>query len=591
MSLPDFSSYALTPLTADNSDNEAGDDVTPTRSPYRSGRRGPQRGHRRSQTPPTPTKAGGAVVDTDLLISKFRVLRHGPASFGAYDPDSCRTLLDALHVQLPISPIYLFPQRQFLSGTKTPTQTEVNVNIAEQLESIVYAEDMLTPLLDQARDLLSRHKLDWRQKSRETHAFVNAIHPYHTVVGMPPVIHSEKDQEDWFLGMLLRPALLARLEYKGPATIRWNGQHTTPDVCGPYVSSSAGKEGVIPDALIMDGVEILGVAEVKTDRVLLLTAQELLFFHALQRHHIVEEKDKDSGEPSMRPLPGRAIRFVWPTPKKPIQDQQSKILVQVWSQMVAKGCEYAILSSYTHTIFFYKLEKTLYMSNVFSTGSDVRLAMFCWVSLMFGDLDANDLDLPECETSWWKNLEGYAQHKSTAGIIAEPASAQTSADTWARFEIHKKTYHEYVELLSQWESESFRRLTRNSRRASLYSAKFATPSWPAGDSSELLSLELHQVSLEAKRPVLTHAMPPSMNGSSYVCKRSNPTRPAYYEIRFLAPLSGEIGQTLSIPFFHLLVTSVNQGADPVSLPHQHSSPTSVRSPFSVINTWITWDRD
>ncbi|KAJ3543255.1 hypothetical protein NM688_g5879 [Phlebia brevispora] len=413
----------LTPLSP-STDDEFDYDATPTISPYHS-RRGPRRSqrrrHRRPQTPPTPTKTHGDLDYTDSLFSQFtRSIALIPTPFEAYSPDSCKTLLDALCVELPASPIYLFHNKKsFLSGTKTPTQTEIDLNIAERLESVVYAEEMLTPLLEQTSYSLSRRRFDWEQKWQETHAFINAIHPFHTVVGMPPVIHSEKDQEDWFLGMLLRPALLARLEYKGLDIPRWNGQHTTPNACGPYVSSSAGTQGVIPDALIMDGVDVLGVAEVKTDRVLLLTTENIGLFHSLQRHHVVVEKDKNSGEPVNHPLPGRAIRFVWPTRLNLIEDKQSKILIQVWSQMVTKDCDYAILSSYTHTIFFYKLEKTLYMSRVFTADSMTRLAMFCWVSLMFGDLDADDLDLPECDTSWWRNLPDYAKHKAAGGIIQE----------------------------------------------------------------------------------------------------------------------------------------------------------------------------
>lgn len=91
------------------------------------------------------------------------------------------------------------------------------------------------------------------------------------------------------------------------------------------------------------------------------------------------------------------------------------IRIQVWTQLVSSECDYGMLSSFTRTIFFYKANNTLYMSETFSNKTNVLFATYCWVQVALGRIRVKDLYLPEVKTDWWQRLRPF--NSEQVGIV------------------------------------------------------------------------------------------------------------------------------------------------------------------------------
>lgn len=183
---------------------------------------------------------------------------------------------------------------------------------------------MLAPIYAIARSATADRELSWEdQKARDA---IVAIHPHNTSAGLTPVIHTEKDVEDYVMNVILNPSVSAHLVSSTPRGNPYpdlcsTGRHADAEECSIYVSSSGDRDGAIPDALLMNGVHVEATAEVKTDKVLQLNVKDSTIFSALQRVH----KDSQGNE-----LPGAAIKFVWPVKgRKSSMSKASKVLMQV----------------------------------------------------------------------------------------------------------------------------------------------------------------------------------------------------------------------------------------------------------------------
>lgn len=271
---------------------------------------------------PSPAPTGSVsyqkfLTTPQLLPGNPRAGVFNALPFHRYNEKTCDNLYDLLRVELPTPPIFLKSRPNFLASTKGLSQAEQGLSVEDQMTSIVFAQDMLLPLFNIASRTISTYKLDW--KDHQYRDFASSVHPYLTQNGLPPVIQSEKDSEDWVLSMLVRPAVNAHLAHLSDAVPIYRAPAAVPEDCGYYVSSSDGTGGVVPDALIMDGVTPLATIEVKTHNVISHGKRDIFF--PFQTVHT----DATTGTK----CPGRAIKFIWPEEVSDITDKESRILLQV----------------------------------------------------------------------------------------------------------------------------------------------------------------------------------------------------------------------------------------------------------------------
>ncbi|KAL6301404.1 hypothetical protein BKA93DRAFT_919825, partial [Sparassis latifolia] len=241
------------------------------------------------------------------------------------------------------------------------------------------------------------------------------MHPYITSRNLPQKIYSEKDVEDWCNATLFRPALAALRCVIANEII-----HDFEDEF-PYISSAPGRE-VIPDGMLVrerafpiqepgssfwnieDGKVTLTI-EVKTQ-----PAWKKMHFDKLQNLPPTLER-------------GAAMRFVWPTKEDKNPDEQTRLLVQVWTHMVKSVHGIEILSTLHLTTFMVRGRNennsdTLYISPSYDHESCPIYAVYCWFALAMGVIKFEGLDLPTPITYHWP--EGAQdEYQETCGILPE----------------------------------------------------------------------------------------------------------------------------------------------------------------------------
>ncbi|GBE89104.1 predicted protein [Sparassis crispa] len=321
------------------------------------------------------------------------------------------SLHDLLRVTLPENPP---PYRNSaLKGMKTITKNELAISHVAQLKKVVYVEDLVTQLRDQAEKQLRNLKLDGNVLDPDVFCICQ-IHPYLTGKNLPRKIHSEKDTEDWCNAVLFRPALAAlRCVIAKKIIHNFEGEF-------PYISSAPGRE-VIPDGIlveertvpiqesgssfwnIQDGKVILTI-EVKTQ-----PAWEKMDFHELQTRPVYLER-------------GTAMRFVWPTEDDKNPDEQTRLLVQAWTHMVKSVHGIEILSTLHLTTFLVRGRNednsdTLYISPSYDRESCPIYAVYCWFALARGIISFESLNLPAPITAQWPK-SAHDEYHETCGILA-----------------------------------------------------------------------------------------------------------------------------------------------------------------------------
>lgn len=299
-------------------------------------------------TPPTPTARNqpprspsheSTVPRGWKLVETHKSADDGVGPFARYDEFTCRSLAHLIGTGLHPGPRYhdADKKNKSLASTKELSSTELTLREDLQLTRIVFAPNMLAPLMKLVKTELS--SLELRFEERIHSDFVPAVSAWHTFLGLSRRVNSEKDVEDWVGRVILAPALhvVLALREKVIPDLHHDEQATFPlrhlmREGGPYVASAPTK-GSIPDAVVVDDrEEIKGTAEVKTENVL----RQDSTYHSHQHGGIlgpVLEPHQVNGQPTL----GRAVKFIWPTDssshsnEEDKSDSQTRILVQVRS--------------------------------------------------------------------------------------------------------------------------------------------------------------------------------------------------------------------------------------------------------------------
>ncbi|TDL16459.1 hypothetical protein BD410DRAFT_844355 [Rickenella mellea] len=257
-------------------------------------------------------------------------------------PPQCRPVYDA----------------KALQGTRAPTLLEVQQD--ERLQKIVVAKTLVQQLLPAADKLIDGLGID--PTNVDEHVWLTSVHPSYTSRDLPLVIRTEHDVEDWAIPVLIRSALAIIKAI----TRSKSASATQPDSSSPFqhvtegkypnITSAGGKRS-IPDGIVLvkeDGAKV--TVEIKSPPV-------------MNSQNATSKYPPPFSQPLMSwpnmPI-GRAMKFIWPGSLVDLNglNKQTKIIMQVWSQMVAWKVKYAILTSYSTTIFFVKKGKdTLFMSH------------------------------------------------------------------------------------------------------------------------------------------------------------------------------------------------------------------------------------
>lgn len=234
------------------------------------------------------------------------------------------TVFELLQTMLPDTPRYYIEptetgKRKVLASTKAITETVLRVPFRNRLQKIVYAPDMFDDVMVELYHLLSTTAMtiDWSKKAHVR--WVEGVHPYATSARLPQVIHSEKDIEAYFYGVILRPALAVILALKSGEIP--GDQHAE----FPFLSSSVQqttKGAVVPD--------VISVSEGRYPNEKIACRGEVKCFN------VIHTKDDTGIEHILRKLQvhgpnfplGYAIRFKWPRTTGG-HNVQTKVLTQV----------------------------------------------------------------------------------------------------------------------------------------------------------------------------------------------------------------------------------------------------------------------
>lgn len=298
-------------------------------------------------TPPTPTpriarnRPPSSPPDSDIPFGWVLEETRNPdddgvGPFARYDEFTCRSLAQLIRTGLHPGPRYdAGDKNKSLASTKELSLTELTLPENLQLTRVVFAPNMLSPLMKRVKTELS--SLELRFEERVHSDFVPAVSAWHTFLGLTRRVNSEKDVEDWVGRVILAPALhvVLALREKAIPDLHHEGQATFPlqhlmREGGPYVASAPTK-GSIPDAVVVDDdEEIKGTVEVKTENVL----QQELAYHTFHHGGGILAPILVAHVVDNQPTLGRAIKFIWPThpssnSEEDKSDPQTRILVQV----------------------------------------------------------------------------------------------------------------------------------------------------------------------------------------------------------------------------------------------------------------------
>ncbi|TDL24736.1 hypothetical protein BD410DRAFT_837666 [Rickenella mellea] len=306
-------------------------------------------------------------------------------------PLPLRTVLRTAPPKCP--PVY---KKNALVGTRAPTMSEVRVNVAFRLDKVVVYEPLVRQLLGAADELIDELVVDVGQVDH--HTWLSSVHPAYTSRNLPLVLHNEHDVEAWVFSVLIRPAVAAIKAHMAskdtPAASKSTVafKHVT-DGQFPNVGSAGGKES-IPDGILWDADKnpqstyelkspsIVGPQSLKSRKYRILSAPLLSW-------------------PSM-PV-GRAMKFNWPGKRANVNsfDTETRVIMQIWCQMLEWNVEYAMLSSFSSTIFFVKRGDTLFLSREILREDRPLHFVFAFLALSLGCISRDKLILPEVNTTWW----------------------------------------------------------------------------------------------------------------------------------------------------------------------------------------------
>ncbi|KAG9226683.1 hypothetical protein CCMSSC00406_0006092 [Pleurotus cornucopiae] len=287
----------------------------------------------------------------------------------------------ALLLELPQVPKSFSFAQKSSTNSRAPVEEELTLDHKEQLEKVVPCWGIMSKLIVKLREALkSRHQ------PLESDPFMYRLTIDSRCAHLPSRICGEHDTEDWVHSAILRPAI---------AVLQYLLNNNTSTRKFPNISSVGGP------APIPDGV----MFKISTSRDNALITIEFKTHNVLGDDWLQQIDQVING--SKTSVKGSAIKFVWPGSAKKL-GKPTKVLVQLWGQMLSWKVEYMILSSYRHTYFFFKPKdrsNTLYITNDFRPGDvDLLPATVSFMALALGLYSIQDLDLPPADTNHWATV-------------------------------------------------------------------------------------------------------------------------------------------------------------------------------------------
>ncbi|KAI0066617.1 hypothetical protein BV25DRAFT_1820643 [Artomyces pyxidatus] len=299
------------------------------------------------------------------------------------DPARVHNLLDLVLAKLPPTPpLY---QAKALASTKQTTASELRTGSGDKLQKLLYVPALVSQVGGMVARRLREIQVDLTNPAHMELA--TRISPWFTSRDLPREICSEHDTEDWVLHVLDRPSVIIfNIFVRGRLPV-------DSDPYYPYISSApSGGRRIIPDAIVVmsgnhpDAV-VSACVEVKTHGVLSLDDDPL---DSLALHH-----------------PGRpksATKFTWPKSLKVdglLLSDTSRIILQVWCQLVDRNTRFGMLSSFDATIFTIKMGDALLFSETYGQRHPTLFFTVCWMLLAGGYFPIEDIYLPKPDDSWW----------------------------------------------------------------------------------------------------------------------------------------------------------------------------------------------
>ncbi|KZT27972.1 hypothetical protein NEOLEDRAFT_1129867 [Neolentinus lepideus HHB14362 ss-1] len=291
------------------------------------------------------------------------------------------------------------------ASSRGPSNDDFLRPVKRRLAWLVYDEGLVDRLVPLAVDQIQRAHLNPLDELAYS-GWPGNVHPKQTHTYLTPVINSEHDSREWIQRVIVLPAVACIRAVYGSASQ------------GPYVASSpSAKHRAISDGLLYknDSEEncVLSL-EYKT--------HNALRANTLQALYVREPHLEDQGGNGVR-----AIRFVWPEEHSDRIEKSTKVLVQVWGEMVDHDVKHAVLSSLQLTIFFYRTGKddgTLYYSRMYNYLFDrALLVTYTWMVQALGHLRVQP-DLPDVDPHW-KELLGQplASEQGFCGVDIESVNS------------------------------------------------------------------------------------------------------------------------------------------------------------------------
>lgn len=226
-----------------------------------------------------------------------------------------KTIYDLLYTQLPQAPrIY---KKGLLRSTRdvSKADSELSRN-ASTFEQLVYAPDMLAPLISAAQDRLREKIIDWSHE--DTRSLVVHLHPYHTTRKLPPVLFSEKDTERWFMEVILQPALALLRADVHP----YNQEYMTESEEHPYVASCPHDTSSVSDFIF--------VSDEPEKETYTVAATLEIKVHSIWGKAFYRSNDDDLFLPLQNGKSGSTMAFRWPQYSGALKnDHRTRLLVQV----------------------------------------------------------------------------------------------------------------------------------------------------------------------------------------------------------------------------------------------------------------------
>ncbi|KII85415.1 hypothetical protein PLICRDRAFT_700943 [Plicaturopsis crispa FD-325 SS-3] len=281
------------------------------------------------------------------------------------------SLYDILHTSPPFAPEMYSPT--ITSSTRGISDFEFNYDAERKLHGIVYHEELVEQLLPAVEQWVSDLQL-------------NDDHKPHAAW------RNEEDSVYWWRRVFGDPAL-SGLRAAIRRIIR---KSTSPLTDSPWTGAAFTRKNLpTPDLELIKDPWVRGQVLRLISAIFEFKTGNSLPSGTFQDMQAVFYDDQ--GEQI-------AFPFKWPVDDGSEINKETKILVQVFSQLISRDAVYAFLSSYESTIFFYRAvlegKNILYISNTYSHDTLTPAHVLAWMAQALDILPDSPFEVPTPNISY-----------------------------------------------------------------------------------------------------------------------------------------------------------------------------------------------